>query len=129
TSLVIIPKAGAEAGKDAAKSDTKAETKSASKTDAKDAPPTVRLKLPQTAAYRPSFKNADGKDEEAGTAFVVQAASGKKVALTAAHIMEPKEWASLKGVSLLTMSGEKVVDLPVKPTYLGKGFDQLPPLR
>jgi len=43
--------------------------------------------------------------------------------------MEPKEWASLKGVSLATMAGEKVVDLPTKPTYLGKGFDQLPPLR
>lgn len=92
-------------------------------------PPTIRLKLPQTAAYRPTFKYADGKEESAGTAFVVQAPSGKKVALTAAHVLDPKEWAALRSVTLSTMAGQKALDLSGKPAYVGRAFDQLPALR
>jgi|GEM_PF-4054585 len=91
--------------------------------------PTVRLKLPQTAAYRPTFTYTDGKEESAGTAFVVKAPSGKKLVLTAVHILEPQEWAKLRSTTLATMAGKKVVDLPGKPAYVGKAFDQLKPLR
>jgi len=91
--------------------------------------PTSRQKLPPTAAYRPTFKSADGKEESAGTAFVVKAPSGKKLAITAAHVLDRKEWAALKSVSLTTMAGKKVIDLPGKPAYVGRDFDQLPALR
>jgi hypothetical protein len=92
-------------------------------------PPTVRLKLPQTAAYRPTFQYTDGKEESAGTAFVIKSPAGKKLAVTAAHILEPKEWAALRTTSLATMAGKKVVELPGKPAYVGRAFDQLPELR
>jgi hypothetical protein len=92
-------------------------------------PPTIKLKLPQTAAYRPTFKYADGKEDTGGTVFVVKAPSGKKVAVTAAHVLEPKEWAMLRSTKLSTMAGKKVLDLAGKPAYVGRAFDELPPLR
>jgi hypothetical protein len=91
--------------------------------------PTSRQKLPLTAAYRPTFKFADGKEESAGTAFVVKAPSGKELAITAAHVLDPKEWAALRSVTLSTMAGKKVIDLAGKPAYVGRAFDQLPELR
>jgi hypothetical protein len=91
--------------------------------------PTSRQKLPATAAYRPTFKSAGGKEESAGTAFVIKAPSGKKLAVTAAHVLDPKEWAALQSVTLTTMAGKKVIDLAGKPAYVGRGFDELPELR
>jgi hypothetical protein len=92
-------------------------------------PPTTRQNLPPTAAYRPTFHYTNGKEETAGTAFVVRAPSGKKVALTAAHVLEPKEWAMVRSTTLATMAGKKVIDLAGNPVYVGRAFDQLPPLR
>jgi hypothetical protein len=91
--------------------------------------PTTRQKLPPTAAYRPTFTYKDGKEETAGTVFVVQAPSGKKLAITAAHVLEPKEWAAVRSTTLATMAGKKVIELPGKPAYVGRAFDQLPELK
>ena len=79
-------------------------------------------------AYRPTFVFADGKKASAGTAFIVKAPSGKKLAMTAAHVLDPKEWAAVKSVLLSTMQDNPVAKLVGKPFYVGKGFDELPML-
>jgi hypothetical protein len=129
-SLFIVPKepAAKEPSKEAA--GTEAGKEAAGESLAATPPPTRwKQKPPAEAAYRPTFTYNDGKEETAGTAFVIKSPSGKKLAVTAAHLLEPKEWAALRSTSLATMAGKKVLDLPGKPAYVGRGFDQLPELR
>jgi hypothetical protein len=93
-------------------------------------PPTSwKQKPPPTAAYRPTFTYTDGKQDTGGTVYVVKSPSGKKLAVTAAHVLEPNEWAALRSTTLTTMAGKKVLELPGKPKYVGRAFDQLPELR
>jgi hypothetical protein len=135
-SLVMIAKPAPSKGesKEGDKATTADKTTTGDKATAGDTlpatpPPTARLKLTQTAAYRPTFKYTDGKEESAGTAFVIKSPAGKKLALTAAHVLEPKEWAALSSTTLSTMAGKKVVEVAGKPAYVGRAFDQLPELR
>lgn len=91
--------------------------------------PKIRQKLPQTAAYRPTFINAKGEQEQGGTAFVVKA-NDKLYALTAAHLNDKKEWASLKGASLHTMDDDKLaIKFKKKTVYLGRPFNEPPELK
>jgi hypothetical protein len=90
-------------------------------------PPEGKPAVPADPAFRPGFVFG-GKSASAGTAFVVKAPSGKLLALTAAHVLDKPEWAALQSASLSTMSGTRVVDLPGRPAYVGRSFDELPPV-
>src|SRR4051794_25884416 len=52
------------------------------------------------ASYRPEFTFSKGAPLSAGTAFTVRMTSGDVYLLTAAHLMEPDEWKSVREVSL-----------------------------
>jgi hypothetical protein len=84
-------------------------------------------KLPGEAAYRPWLAYGD-KFESRGMAFITTSPKGKLLALTAAHVLEPNDWNQLHSVLLATVASERVVTIPGKPAYVGRGFGELPPL-
>lgn len=87
-------------------------------------PPTAVAKLPGLAAYRPGLV-VGGTTSDAGTAFVIKAPSGRLLALTAAHLLDPGEWATLSSAHLSTMDGgQRVVSFPGKPAFVGRSFDE-----
>ena len=87
-----------------------------------DKPP----QLDPAAALRPAYQVGSQPAVAAGTAFVIADASGRKFALTAAHVMEPAEWRQLKATTLETMAGRVVDKLAGKAVWVGTAFDQLP---
>ncbi len=72
--------------------------------------PTTRPALTGDIAFRPEF-TIGGRPATAGTAFVLRAPSGKLVALSAAHVLDPNEWNGLQSTAFLTMSGMRAVEV------------------
>jgi S1-C subfamily serine protease len=90
-------------------------------------PPEGNPKVATEPAFRPVFVLA-GRSASAGTAFVIKAPSGKLLALTAAHVLDKPEWASVTSTSLSSMSGGRLIELQGRPVYVGRSFDELPPV-
>lgn len=84
--------------------------------------PAVAPKL-GNVSYRPEFRIGKKAPVSAGTAFVVQAKNGDKYLLTAAHLLEPAEWAQVSTVSLRDFAGAAVGAANGPPLYVGKGMD------
>jgi hypothetical protein len=55
-------------------------------------------------AYLPTFTFEDGEEIIVGTAFVVQARHGARYVLMVARLFERSKWATVRSVSLVTMS-------------------------
>ena len=64
----------------------------------------------------------------AGTGYFLAAPSGKTVAVTAQHVLDKPEWNDMRSVSFEALDSGLSVPLGTKPTYLGRSFDELPPV-
>lgn len=91
----------------------------------------ARVEVPATppklgdVAYRPEFHFNNGQaPASAGTAFVVKSATGDRYLLTAAHLLDTKEWKSVQSVKLKDFRGGKTLGQSVgAPIYIGRGMD------
>jgi hypothetical protein len=90
-------------------------------------PPTTSPAVTASQVFRPVFKMARGP-ASAGTGFFLTAPSCKVIALTASHVLDKPEWNAVTGVSFESMDGRVVNQIDRKPDYLGRSFDELPPL-
>lgn len=90
-------------------------------------PPTTSPAIAAEQVFRPVFQMPRGASR-AGTGFFLTAPSGKVVALTACHVLDKPEWNSSTGTAFESMDGSITVQLGGKPSYLGRAFDELPPI-
>jgi V8-like Glu-specific endopeptidase len=90
-------------------------------------PPATKPPAPGAVAYRPTV-TFGGRTASAGTAFVLKAPSGKRVALTAAHILDPGEWDSLTTTTLTPLLSGTAITVSGRPAYVGKSFDERTPV-
>jgi hypothetical protein len=87
-------------------------------------PPEKAPGIAAGASLRPNYL-LGGREQAAGTAFVVKDRSGKCYFLTAAHIMDNEaEWNQVQSVSLQEMAGGQVAKSQGRPSYVGKPFDK-----
>ncbi|GIW78556.1 MAG: hypothetical protein KatS3mg105_0363 [Gemmatales bacterium] len=61
-----------------------------------------------------------------GTAFIIKDGSGNYYALTAAHLLDDKQWEQVQRVDFFTMQGKLVARAVGQPVYRGRQYEYRP---